>query len=294
MTPYADPADASLRTVPVGSVGVGLRAPHYGEFLDDRPPVGWLEVHSENYFGAGGWDLHVLDRVRRDYPISLHGVGLSLGSADTRAAAHLAKLKRLVARVEPALISEHLCWGAAAGTHLNDLLPLPYTREALDLMCERVDWMQDTLGRRVLIENVSTYVAFRDADMNEAEFIAELSQRTGCGILLDVNNLYVNGRNHGFDPQPLFDVIPVTAVEEIHLAGHLVADDCLIDHHGDRVAAAVWALYEAALKRFGAVPTLIEWDTNIPPFETLLEEAQRAQARLGRVPGQIPHERALA
>ena len=282
MTPHASRAETGRRPIAAGSVGVGLRAAHYSEFLDDHPSVGWLEVHSENYFGAGGWDLHVLERVRRDYPISLHGVGLALGSADVRAEAHLAKLKQLVARVEPALVSEHLSWGAAAGMHVNDLLPLPYTREALDLMCDRVDWMQHTLGRRVLVENLSTYLQFRDADMNEAEFIAQLSQRTGCGILLDVNNLYVNGRNHGFDPRPLFDVIPLAAVEEIHLAGHLVTDDCLIDHHGDRVAPAVWALYEAALERFGAVPTLIEWDTDLPSLEVLRDEATIAQSVLER------------
>ncbi|HKY03112.1 MAG TPA: DUF692 domain-containing protein [Burkholderiales bacterium] len=264
--------------VPRGA-GIGLRAPHYRDFLQSSPPVAWLEVHSENYFGEGGYDLHVLERVRARYPLSLHGVGLSLGSADGLRQAHLTKLKRLVDRIAPTFVSEHLCWGAFGAQHFNDLLPIPYTAQALDLMCERVDELQNTLGRRVLIENVSSYLAYRAADMNEYEFIAALSKRSGCAILLDINNIYVNATNHGFDAAQALEQVPIDAVAEMHLAGHSRSDECLIDDHGSRVSEAVWALYDAACKRFGSVPTLIEWDTDVPALEVLLNEAVQADRR---------------
>ncbi|MCG6873512.1 MAG: DUF692 domain-containing protein [Betaproteobacteria bacterium] len=260
--------------------GVGLRAPHYRDFLDFRPAVGWVEVHSENYFGDGGYDRHVLERVRADYPLSLHGVGLGLGSADGLDGRHLAKLKRLVDATEPTLVSEHLCWGAADGRHFNDLLPLAYTSEALALIAERIARVQELLGRRILVENLSTYLEFAASEMAEGDFLAELVRRTGCGVLLDVNNLYVNEINHGADALATMRTIPVGCVEEIHLAGHLVTEHCLIDHHGDRVADAVWRLYDAALRRFGAVPSLIEWDTDIPEIDVLLEEAAKARTRM--------------
>jgi uncharacterized protein (UPF0276 family) len=259
-------------------VGIGLRAAHYREFLAARQPVGWLEVHSENYFGAGGYDLHVLERLRADYPLSLHGVGLGLGSVEGWSAAHLARLAQLAGRIEPALVSEHLCWAAVADRHFNDLLPLPFTREALRLMTERVLRAQEALRRRILVENISAYVEFADNEMGEGEFIAELAARTGCGVLLDVNNLYVNQLNGGADAWAVMAAIPVHSVAEIHLAGHLVRDDCVIDHHGDRIAAPVWRLYDAALRRFGALPTLIEWDTDLPPLAVLLGEAAQARA----------------
>ena len=260
--------------------GIGLRAAHYRHFLEGRPRIGWLEVHSENYFGAGGLDLHVLEHVRRDYPLSLHGVGLSLGSADDLRAQHLAKLQSLVARVDPLLVSEHICWGAYGERHFNDLLPLPYTREALDLMVARVDEVQTALGRDILVENVSSYLQYRDAEIPELEFVAELARRSGCGILFDVNNLYVNSVNHGFDPFAALAALPAERVGEIHLAGHTRADDCLIDDHGSCVIDQVWALYEATVRRVGAVPTLIEWDTNIPALDVLLDEARKAETRL--------------
>jgi uncharacterized protein (UPF0276 family) len=266
------PADSSA----VRGVGVGLRACHYRDFLDGRPAAGWLEVHSENYFGDGGYDLHVLDHVRSNYPVSLHGVALSLGSSDGLREAHLAKLKRLADRIEPALVSEHLCWGALGGRHFNDLLPMPYTRHALHLMAAHVAQVQDTLRRRILIENVSTYLQFRTSEMSEFEFLGELAKRSGCGILLDVNNVYVNAANHGFDPALALDEVPAGAVGEIHLAGHSAAGELLIDDHGSRVAPQVWSLYETAHRRLGPVPTLIEWDTAIPPLEVLLEEAATA------------------
>ena len=262
----------------ITGVGIGLRAPHYGSFLDERPAIGWLEVHSENYFGDGGYDLHVLEHARRDYPLSLHGVGLSLGSADGLREAHLAKLKRLVDRIQPALVSEHLSWGALGARHFNDLLPLPYTREALDLMVARVDQVQATLGRTILIENVSTYLAYRDPGIPELEFLGELARRSGCGILFDVNNLYVNAVNHGFDVHAALGALPAQHVREIHLAGHARTEECLIDDHGSTVCDAVWTLYAAACRHCGAVPTLIEWDTEIPALDVLLAEARKAEA----------------
>jgi hypothetical protein len=261
-------------------VGVGLRSLHYREFLEGRPDAGWLEVHSENYFGEGGYDLHVLKRLRADYPVSLHGVGLALGSVEGGPASHVARLRRLADEIEPVFVSEHLCWGRALGRHCNDLLPLPHTEEALALMAARVQHLQESLRRRVLVENVSTYLEFRASDMSEGEFLGELARRSGCGVLLDVNNLYVNQANHGSDALAAMDAIPPEAVAEIHVAGHFVADRCLIDTHGERVAEPVWALYGEALERFGPVPTLIEWDTDIPPLATLLAEARRAEAAM--------------
>jgi uncharacterized protein (UPF0276 family) len=257
-------------------VGVGLRAPHYRQFLAQRPKVGWLEVHSENYLDQAGWDWHVLEQLRRDYPISLHGVGLGLGSARGFSEAHLARVRALVARVQPVLVSEHLSWGAVGDRQLNDLLPMTLDRAALDLLSARVERMQEVLGRQVLLENVSTYVRFHADAMSEAEFLAALAARTGCGLLLDINNLYVNQCNHGEDALAAMAAITPGMVGEMHLAGHLVTPQAVIDHHGDRVAEPVWQLYSAALRRFGAAPTLIEWDTDIPALEVLLAEADRA------------------
>ena len=265
--------------------GIGLRARHCREFIETHPPTGWLEVHSENYFGDGGYDLHVLDQVRDRYPLSLHGVGLALGSTrdDPRVERHLSLLKRLVERSQPALVSEHLCWGAHGGRHFNDLLPLPYIREALDHMADRIDRVQEALKREILIENISAYVEWKEAEMSEFEFLAALAKRAGCGILLDVNNLYVNAVNHGTDSHAAMAALPRASVREIHLAGHLVTEDGLIDDHGSRVAPAVWALYDAALARFGPVPTLIEWDTDVPALAVLLDEAACAGAKLEQV-----------
>jgi uncharacterized protein (UPF0276 family) len=262
------------------SAGLGLRAPHYGEILATRPAVGWFEAHSENYFGDGGQPLYFLERVRSLYPLSLHGVGLSLGSADALDREHLRKLKSLVARFEPALVSEHLSWGAIGGRHFNDLLPLPYTEEALRVVSAHVRQTQDFLGRQILVENISAYLQFQHATMDEADFIAALVSASGCGILLDVNNLYVNAVNHGIDPLAYLERIPLQAVSEIHLAGFDSAAGMLIDTHGKRVAEPVWELYRHALSRFGPTPTLIEWDTDIPALPVLLEEAGRAQAML--------------
>ncbi|MEP6677787.1 MAG: DUF692 domain-containing protein [Betaproteobacteria bacterium] len=274
-----------MTIAPTGA-GVGLRAPHYRAFLDDDAPrTDWVEVHSENFFGAGGYDLFVLDRVRQRYPVSLHGVGLSLGAAasdaeDARFERHLARLAALCKRVAPALVSEHLCWGALDGRHFNDLLPLPYTRDALARVTERVSRVQEALGRPLLIENASAYVAFAADEMCEYDFLAALVRAAGCRLLFDVNNLYVNAMNFGFDAQEALAKVPADAVDELHLAGHLVTADALVDDHGSRVAPAVWALYDAALARFGAVPTLVEWDTAVPALPLLLAEADTARARL--------------
>ncbi|MBN3786772.1 DUF692 domain-containing protein [Burkholderia sp. Ac-20353] len=267
---------------PIG-VGIGLRHAHYADFLDAPPAVDWVEVHSENYFGDGGYDLHVLAKVRQDLPVSLHGVGLGLGSAVPLDAEHLRNLKRLVERIEPAVVSEHLCWGATAAGHLNDLLPMPLTDAALDLVCARVGQLQDVLGRPILLENVSTWLRF-DADCyGEAAFLAEVARRAGCGVLLDVNNLHVNQCNHREDALAAIDALPPGVVGEIHLAGHRVTDVAVIDDHGSRVAPAVWHVYDHALRRFGNVPTLIEWDTAIPPLSVLVDEARLARAAQVRV-----------
>ncbi len=262
------------------AAGVGLRTPHVAHVIATRPQVAWFEVHSENYFADGGNAIAALQRIRADYPISLHGVGLSLGSTDPIDVAHVAKLERLIARIEPALVSEHLCWGSVAGRHFNDLLPLPYTEEALSHVCSRVAALQDRLGREIAVENVSSYMSFADATIAEWEFVAAVSARTGCKLLVDVNNIYVNATNHRFDAYAYLAALPPSAVAEIHLAGHDASGPCLIDTHGARVAPAVWTLYEHALERFGPCPTLIEWDTDIPSFDVLLDEAARASTIL--------------
>ena len=260
--------------------GIGLRSPHVAQVRRDRPAIGWFEVHSENYFVDGGPALAALDGIRADYPVSLHGVGLALGSTDPLDGGHLKRLKTLVARIEPALVSEHLCWGKIDGRHLNDLLPLPFTEEGLALVCDRVSAVQNALQRPLLVENISAYLRFEDDAMAEWEFVAAVVRRTGCKLLLDVNNIYVNAVNHGFDPQAYLAAMPGDAIAEIHLAGFDGSGPCLIDTHGARVAPPVWALYRAAIERFGPKPTLIEWDTDLPALEVLLDEASIAQAVL--------------
>jgi uncharacterized protein (UPF0276 family) len=265
--------------IPVlAGTGIGLRQPHYRAVFEQRPELAFLEVHSENFFLDGGAAMHALERARAAYPISLHGVGLSLGSADRLADDHLAKLARLVDRIEPALVSEHLCWGGVGGVHFNDLLPLPHTDETLALLADRIDRVQGRLKRRILVENLSAYVEFRASDMTETAFLAELARRTGCGLLLDLNNLYVNAINFAFDPLARLAELDGASIGQIHLAGHAVVDDCLIDTHGDVVCDPVWALYEHACRCFGAKPTLIEWDTDLPALDVLLGQADQASA----------------
>jgi len=270
-----NPSPASL-----AGAGIGLRTPHVRQVQAERPAVPWLEVHSENYYVDGGPALAALTRIRADYPLSLHGVGMSLGGADPLDRTHLAKLARLIERTEPSLVSEHLCWSGIGGRVLNDLLPLPYTDEALAHVVSRVAEVQDRLGREILVENVSTYLAFADATIPEWEFVAAVARRTGCKLLCDVNNIYVNATNHGFDADAYLAALPREAIAEIHLAGFDASGPCLIDTHGAPVAPDVWALYRRAIARFGPVPTLIEWDTDIPPLATLLAEAATAQTIL--------------
>jgi uncharacterized protein (UPF0276 family) len=264
--------------------GIGLRAEHHADFAAARPPVAFVEAHSENYFGRGGPPLHYLALARAHCPLSLHGVGLSLGSADPLNEAHLQCLAALVERMEPAQVSDHLCWCSVGGVYANDLLPLPFTEEALAHVVSRVQQVQERLGRQLLVENVSSYLQFADAAMPEWEFLAELSRRSGCGLLLDVNNIHVSAANHRFDALQYLAGVPVAAVQEIHLAGHTVQrledGEILIDTHDGPVCDAVWALYERALARFGPVPTLIEWDADLPPLATLVAEAQKADRML--------------
>ena len=276
---------AAPRPVPA-QAGIGLRSPHHDEFLARRPPVPWVEVHSENFFADGGRQLRVLDSVQRDYGLSLHGVGLSLGGADPLDADHLRRLKRLVQRTEAALVSEHVAWGSASGIFLNDLLPLPYTAAALGHVAARVAAVQDYLGRRILVENVSSYLEFEGAEMTEWDFLVQLARRAGCGILLDVNNIYVSAVNHGFAAEDYLCAIPPELVGEVHLAGHTVAGDILIDTHSAPVTDAVWALYRDALRRLGPVPTLIEWDAELPALDRLLAEAAMADAQAAVVAGE--------
>jgi uncharacterized protein (UPF0276 family) len=264
------------------SAGIGLRFPHHRAVLEERPPAAWFEVHPENYMG-GGTPLKYLDAIRRDYPLSLHGVGLSLGSADSLDERHLFRLRRLVERVEPGLVSEHLSWSATGGTHFADLLPLPLTEEALAAVCRNVEVAQDFLGRRILIENASTYLRYRHSTIPEWEFIAAVAARTGCAILCDVNNIFVGACNHGFDARRYLRSLPAERIGEIHLAGHKLREfddgrSIRIDDHGSRVCEEVWELYAEAVTLFGRVPTLIEWDTDVPPLAILLEEAARAQS----------------
>ncbi|RXZ45038.1 MNIO family bufferin maturase [Crenobacter cavernae] len=259
--------------------GIGLRAPHYREVLDDSPGLGWIEVHSENFFG-GGTPLAMLSRLAERYPVSLHGVGLGLGSFDPPDAEHLAALKTLADAIGPASVSEHLSLNHAGGHYANDLLPLPYTETMLDRVADHVSAAQDSLGRRLLLENLSSYLSYPDNEMGEGEFLAELVRRTGCGLLLDVNNLYVNRQNLGVDVDAFFDALPADAIGEMHLAGFSERDGLLIDTHSRPVYAPVWELYQQALERFGPRPTLIEWDLDIPPLATLTAEAARADTYL--------------
>jgi len=248
----------------------------------EHPTAAWFEVHSENYFADGGSQIDCLLKIREHYPLSLHGVGLSLGSTDELNPIHLAKLKRAIARFEPALVSEHLSWSSIDGKFANDLLPLPYTEEAVRHVSLRIAQAQHSLGRQILIENVSTYLSFNASMLTEWEFISSVAAEAGCGILLDLNNLYVAAENHGFAWRNYLNGIPVDAVQEFHLAGHTaVAADgrqVLIDTHGAPVCDAVWAVYREALRRFGPQPTLIEWDTDIPAFAVLQAHARQADA----------------
>jgi uncharacterized protein len=259
--------------------GIGLRGPHLAQILKQRPSAGWLEVHAENYMNSSPATA-ALEQVRKNYTLSVHGVGLSLGSARGVDPSHLDRLKVLCDRFQPAMVSEHLAWSVGDGIYLNDLLPVPYDEEALAIVCRNIDQTQEKIGRRILIENLSAYVGFARSTMMEPEFLSEIARRTGCGLLLDINNVFVSAHNLGFDAQAYIAALPADGIEEIHLAGHAenLTDDgpVLIDNHGSSVAPQVWSLYRFAVERIGARPTLIEWDSDIPPLETLLGEAMWA------------------
>ena len=273
--------------------GIGLRFRHHQAVLDTRPDVAWMEVHTENYMG-GGSPIHCLEAIRRDIPISLHGVGLSLGSAEGLDPVHLDRIRQVAERIEPDLMSEHIAWSVSGGTYLADLLPLPMTEEALAVVCRHVDQVQSTLGRRILVENPSTYMQFRHSTIPEWEFMAAVAARTSCGILCDVNNIYVSAKNHGWNPLVYLAALPPDAIGEIHLAGHSVrrlvdGGTLRIDDHSSRVISEVWSLYEEALRRFGPVPTLIEWDQNVPALDVLVDEAHHADALIDAASNGVCH-----
>ena len=288
-SPIAQQIVFSADPIPAQS-GIGLRQAHVQAFIENTPDIAWVEVHTENYMGDGGPRNRALERIRRDFPLSCHGVGLSLGSADGLDDAHLARIRKVIDRFQPGLVSEHVSWSVAGGVYFNDLLPLPYTEEALAVICRNIDHAQEALGRQILVENPSSYIRFNESTMPEWEFMAEVPRRTGCGLLLDVNNIHVSAFNHDFDPEPYLDAIPLDRVQEIHVAGHSVRqideETILIDDHGSPVTDAVWLLFKQALKRVGAVPTLVEWDTNVPELTVLLAEARKAQLVLDAVRGQ--------
>ncbi len=259
--------------------GVGLRAEHYQTVLGERPNIDWFEALTENYMDTRGRPLSVLEAVRRDYPVALHGVALSIGSADPLDRKYLRSLKELSDRIEPVLITDHLCWTGVRGRSFFDLLPLPYNEETLEHVTRRVEQVQNFLGRRILLENASAYLAYRTSTIPEWEFISEVATRADCGILLDVNNLYVSAKNLGFDPIEYLNGIARDRVGQFHLAGYTDMGSYLFDTHSRPVYREVWELYEHAVRRFGpGVPTLIEWDADIPPFERLSAEAQKAKA----------------
>lgn len=281
------------RTLP-RRAGVGLKADHYETILTMKPDVGWFEVHAENYMGAGGPAHHYLERIRRDYPLSIHGVGLSIGTDGPLDGSHLQRVKAVIDRYEPESFSEHLAWSSHDGTFFNDLLPLPYTRETLERVCQHIDRVQSTLGRRMLLENPATYVTFETSTMTEADFLEEAAARTGCGLLLDVNNVYVSATNHDYSPGAYVENFAVGYVGEIHLAGHAVdrdeaGRDLLIDAHDRAVAEAVWDLYERTIAITGPMPTLIEWDNDVPEWPVLFGQALAAERILSRGGGVSRH-----
>ena len=289
-----EPAGLAPRTRPVNPIrpslghGVGLRAPHYARWLETPPRVGFVEAVSENFFAPGGRPMAVLERVRRDVPVALHGVSLSIGSTDPLSETYLDRLASLARQVDPAIVSDHLCWGSHGGRYVHDLWPMPFTEESLAHVVARVGRVQERLGRRILLENVSSYAEFTLSTIPEWEFLSEVAARSGCGILLDVNNVYVSARNHGFDAHAYLAAIPPERVGQIHLAGFSDRGTHLLDTHDAPVASDVWDLYREAIARLGPVPTLVEWDDHIPTLDRLLEESARAAEAEREVLGSAP------
>lgn len=269
--------------IPDLGVGVGFRIPHYARVLEERPPMDWFEVISENFLGDGGRPLANLERLLAGYRVVPHGVSLAVGSVEPLDTGYLARLKALATRIAPPWISDHLCWGRAPGLHLHDLLPLPYTREAIAHVVERVKRVQGTLERPFALENVSSYMTYCKDEMPEWEFLAEVAERADCGLLLDCNNVYVSSRNHGFDPTSYIDAVPGDRVVQMHLAGHTDKGRYVLDTHSDHVRDEVWALYRRAIARTGAVSTLVEWDDEIPEWDVLSDEAAKARTMRSEV-----------
>jgi uncharacterized protein (UPF0276 family) len=274
----------AIRSSGIQGFGLGLRRQHYETILAERPALDWFEILTENYLVPGGKPLHYLDRIRALYPMVMHGVSLSIGSSDPLNRAYLAEVKALIERIQPAWLSDHLCWTGVGGVNLHDLLPLPYTEEALRHVVARVRQVQDFLGRQILLENVSSYLTYQMSAMSEWEFLAAVASEADCLILLDINNIYVSAFNHGFDPLAYLDGIPVDRVRQFHLAGHLNLGTHIVDTHDHPVIDAVWSLYEEAVRRFGVVPTMIERDDNIPELGELLAELEVAGPRGGDPP----------
>ena len=273
------------------TAGVGLKAMHYHQIIAGQPDIGWFEIHPENYMVAGGPPHNYLSKIREIYALSMHGVGLSIGGAEPLDKKHLDRLKKLVDRYQPQSFSEHLAWSTHQGRYFNDLLAAPYTKETLQGVCDHVDETQNHLGRTLLLENPATYIAFEDSSIDEIDFLEHVAKTTGCGLLLDVNNVFVSCTNHKRDPQDYIKRFPHQYVGEIHLAGHAedwddAGERLLIDAHDRTVCDEVWALYDLALAHIGAVPTLIEWDNDIPSWDKLFAEAQKAQSRLDKIKGQ--------
>ena len=303
MSPRLSPSPApaagpAARAVPARA-GVGLKAPHYRTILETRPDIGFFEVHAENYMGAGGPPHRYLTQIRSHYRLSLHGVGLSIGADAPLDRQHLRRLAALNERYEPGLVSEHLAWSSHGGVFFNDLLPLPYTKRTLQRVCEHIAQVHEALGRQILLENPSTYLAFEESTYEETDFIAEVARRSGCGVLLDVNNAYVACANQGWDLRRYLERFPLAQVRQIHLAGHASDRDgrgapLLIDAHDRPVSARVWDLYAHVIAALGAVPTLIEWDQHVPEWRTLEAEAQRAEAVLAAQPfTEVPRHAAV-
>lgn len=275
----------------IKGVGLGLRHRHFQEFIENKPDVDWLEVHTENFFSQHSTSSKYLAKISQDYPISAHCVGLSLGSAVVDCPVreqHLQRIKKTIDWLQPSMVSDHLSWSASDGVHyLPDLLPIPYTEEAFEVVSKNINRVQDVLQRQILVENPSSYLSFNDSTILEWDFLAELSKATGCGLLLDVNNIYVSAFNHGFDALAYLESLPVEAVKEIHLAGYSIdiieGKEVYIDTHGQKVYDGVWKLYEKAIQRFGEVPTLIEWDTDVPELSVLLAEKKKAEAIIAKV-----------
>jgi len=269
---------------PICGVGLGLRSCHYQHILATRPAVPWFEVMTDNYMGDGGQPHYYLEQIRQHYPVTFHGVGLSLGSVRPLSESYLTRLSELVERYQPAWVSEHLSWSASEQQNSHDLLPMPYTEAAVQHMSERILQVQDRLGQRILVENLSSYLTFEESEMTEWEYVSEICRRADCELLLDVNNVHVSAINHGFSASDYLAGIPAARVKEIHLAGYEEQDGLLLDSHSRPVHAPVWELYRQAVERFGAVPTLIEWDNDIPEFSRLQQEAERAAAICQEVP----------